>query len=118
MTKLSREQLSELKDCYLVMRENVSDGLRRRQGKSTKPGKIYFTDNKPNRKGTNNGIWVWCRLALDHALNSGLYNEYKRRPYNEGEIRAMFSKDNIKQFYLDGKNPEEVFWLVFRQLSN
>ena len=118
MTKLSREQLSDLKDCYLAMRENVSDGLKRRQGKSIRTGNINFTDRRSNRKGTNNGLWVWCGFTLYYALNSGLYNEYHRRLYTEVEIRAMFSRDNIKQFYFEGKNPEEAFWQVFRQLSN
>ena len=119
MTRLSTQQLSELKDDYIAMRENISEGLKRRSGKSLRAGNIIFTDcrMRSTRKGTNNGLWVWIGEALNVALNSGLYNEIEKRLYTEDEIRKMFTRDVISEFYFIDKRPEEAFWDVLRKLK-
>ena len=123
MTRLSTQQLSELKDDYIAMRENISEGLKRRSGKSLRAGNIIFSDRRQNyhkptsRKEANGGLWVWAGMVLNIALNSGLYNEIEKRLYTEDEIRKMFTRDVISEFYFIDKRPEEAFWDVLRRLK-
>lgn len=117
MKRLTTDEFRELKDGYIAMRENKAEGLSKRHGKSKPSGKLIFNDRR-TYSGKSGGLWVWSGMVVNAALSSGLYNEIKGRLFSESEIRKIFTRDNIREFYHVGKRPEDAFWDVLRKQKN
>lgn len=120
MNRLNPEQLSEIKDGYIVMRSLEAERIKSRQPKSRMNSVLMFNDKRirSTRTGDSGGMWVWCGLTLYYALSSGLYNEQQGRLYSENEIREIFKRENIREYYYNNLSPENAYWKVFRNLAD